>query len=220
MNLSKKKFNKCFHFFIILHALMFFTSCKSDVKIVVQKDSISIKYSTKLGEALFDTVYAFVGEDEEGQIFDTEQFKTVFMESGLKNVLVKSEEIDQISIQAVTDKGNADFISQSSILERSDDGKSVEIIFSKERMLEMYEKMPVMMRSYIDLFMAPVFTEETMTDAEYLELVASVYGQVLADEIADSMVNFEVKNSDGKSKDFSLRLLDLININEGFKLKI
>ena len=77
--------------------------------------------------------------------------------------------------------------------------------------------MPSIMRSYIDLFMAPVFTEEEMSNEEYLELISSVYGQILADEIKTSTVDFIVVLSDGKTKQFSLELIDLINIKTDIK---
>lgn len=199
---------------------LFFTSCKSQIKITVSKNSCTVKYSTKLGKALFDTFYAFAGETESEKIFDTDQFKEIFSEGGLKNVSAESKAIDEISIQGDTDNQNADFIAGSSIIKSSNDGKNVEIDFSKSNLLAMYDKMPSIMRSYIDLFMAPVFTEEEMTDDEYLELISSVYGQILADEIKDSTIDFTVVAADGKTKKFTLKLIDLINIKADIKNKV
>ena len=109
------------------------------------------------------------------------------------------------------------FISGSSIIKSSNNGKNVEIEFSRNNLLKMYDNMPSIMRSYIDLFMAPVFTEEEMSNEEYLELISSVYGQILADEIKTSTVDFIVVLSDGKTKQFSLELIDLINIKTDIK---
>lgn len=176
-----------------------------------------MKYSTKLGKALFDTFYAFAGETESERIFDTEQFKQIFSEGGLKNVSAESKVIDEISIQGDIDGNNGDFISGASIIKSSNNGKNVEIEFSRNNLLKMYDNMPSIMRSYIDLFMAPVFTEEEMSNEEYLELISSVYGQILADEIKTSTVDFIVVLSDGKTKQFSLELIDLINIKTDIK---
>lgn len=193
------------------------TSCKSQIKITFSKNACTVKYSTKLGKALFDTFYAFAGETESERIFDTEQFKQIFSEGGLKNVSAESKVIDEISIQGDIDGNNADFISGASIIKSSNNGKNVEIEFSKNNLLKMYDNMPSIMRSYIDLFMAPVFTEEEMSNEEYLELISSVYGQILADEIKTSTVDFIVVLSDGKTKQFSLELIDLINIKTDIK---
>lgn len=197
--------------------ILFLTSCKSQIKITFSKNACTVKYSTKLGKALFDTFYAFAGETESERIFDTEQFKQIFSEGGLKNVSAESKIIDEISIQGDIDGNNGDFISGSSIIKSSNNGKNVEIEFSRNNLLKMYDNMPSIMRSYIDLFMAPVFTEEEMSNEEYLELISSVYGQILADEIKTSTVDFIVVLSDGKTKQFSLELIDLINIKTDIK---
>lgn len=197
--------------------ILFLTSCKSQIKITFSKNACTVKYSTKLGKALFDTFYAFAGETESERIFDTEQFKQIFSEGGLKNVSAESKVIDEISIQGDIDGNNGDFISSSSIIKSSNNGKNVEIEFSRNNLLKMYDNMPSIMRSYIDLFMAPVFTEEEMSNEEYLELISSVYGQILADEIKTSTVDFIVVLSDGKTKQFSLELIDLINIKTDIK---
>ena len=197
--------------------VLFLTSCKSQIKITFSKNACTVKYSTKLGKALFDTFYAFAGETESEKIFDTEQFKQIFSEGGLKNVSAESKVIDEISIQGDIDGNNGDFISGSSIIKSSNNGKNVEIEFSRNNLLKMYDNMPSIMRSYIDLFMAPVFTEEEMSNEEYLELISSVYGQILADEIKTSTVDFIVVLSDGKTKQFSLELIDLINIKTDIK---
>lgn len=197
--------------------ILFLTSCKSQIKITFSKNACTVKYSTKLGKALFDTFYAFAGETESEKIFDTEQFKQIFSEGGLKNVSAESKVIDEISIQGDIDGNNGDFISGSSIIKSSNNGKNVEIEFSRNNLLKMYDNMPSIMRSYIDLFMAPVFTEEEMSNEEYLELISSVYGQILADEIKTSTIDFIVVLSDGKTKQFSLELIDLINIKTDIK---
>lgn len=197
--------------------ILFLTSCKSQIKITFSKNACTVKYSTKLGKALFDTFYAFAGETESERIFDTEQFKQIFLEGGLKNVSAESKVIDEISIQGDIDGNNGDFISGSSIIKSSNNGKNVEIEFTRNNLLKMYDNMPSIMRSYIDLFMAPVFTEEEMSNEEYLELISSVYGQILADEIKTSTVDFIVVLSDGKTKQFSLELIDLINIKTDIK---
>ena len=54
-------------------------------------------------------------------------------------------------------------------------------------------------RTYLDLFMAPIFTGEKMTQAEYKELVASVYGQELADDMQKGKIVITLTVPDGKS---------------------
>ena len=127
--------------------ILFLTSCKSQIKITFSKNACTVKYSTKLGKALFDTFYAFAGETESERIFDTEQFKQIFSEGGLKNVSAESKVIDEISIQGDIDGNNGDFISGSSIIKSSNNGKNVEIEFSRNNLLKMYDNMQSIMRS-------------------------------------------------------------------------
>ena len=46
--------------------------------------------------------------------------------------------------------------------------------------------MPASMNDYIDLLMAPAFTGETMTQAEYIDVVRSAYGKTIAAELLKS----------------------------------
>ena len=77
-----------------------------------------------------------------------------------------------------------------------------------------------MMKSYIDMFMAPAFSDEEMSDDEYIDLVGSVYGEVVAEEIKNSKINLTLTKLDGKKQKYSVRLLDLINIKKDLVYKI
>jgi len=74
---------------------------------------------------------------------------------------------------------------------------------------------------YLNALMAPIATGEAMTKSEYLILVGSVYGKVIADEISGSTirasVNFpgaiqRVKGGTftGRKADFEIPLLDIL----------
>ena len=193
-------------------------SCKSDIKIKAKKDSCSITYGTVLGNALRDTVSAFSGGEEVA--FDPSQFEEIFSESNLKNVSAKSETKDSIFLSADLDEEKLDFISKSNILSVGANGSSVTLTFSEENLSAMYESMPQTMQAYIDMFMAPSFSGEKMTDEEYLELVSSVYGDFVSDEIKKSVINFTLVNSRGKSTTYEVKLLDIINMKKELVLKI
>lgn len=193
-------------------------SCKSDIKITAKKDSCSISYGTVLGNALRDTVSALSGGEE--VIFAPAQFIEIFSESNLKNVSAKSETKDSIFLSAELDEEKQDFISQANILSVGPNGSSVTLSFSEEKLAAMYENMPQTMQSYIDMFMAPSFTGEKMTDEEYLELVSSVYGDFVSDEIKKSVINFTLENSRGKSASYEVKLLDIINLKKELVFKI
>jgi len=66
------------------------------------------------------------------------------------------------------------------------------------------------------LFMAPVFTGEPMSEKDYTELVASLYGQDLADELASAHLNIALYAPENakKEKPFSISLVTLLTLTE------
>jgi hypothetical protein len=74
---------------------------------------------------------------------------------------------------------------------------------------------------YLNALMAPIATGEELTKAEYLTLVASVYGKGIADEIASSSIRASVNfpgaiqtvkggTFTGKKAEFEIPLLDIL----------
>jgi len=74
---------------------------------------------------------------------------------------------------------------------------------------------------YLSALMAPIATGEALTRPEYLNLVASVYGKAIADEISSSSIRASVNfpgaiqrvkggNFSGKRADFDIPLLDIL----------
>lgn len=81
---------------------------------------------------------------------------------------------------------------------------------SPENLVTMYETCDEETRDLIDLFLSPVFSGEALTEEEYLETVASVYGKDVAEELSKSIVHIEVN---GKKKEIPLpKLLTLDEI--------
>ncbi len=106
---------------------------------------------------------------------------------------------------------------------------SLTLNLSPATMRALYASMDLQTRSYVDLFMAPVFTGEPMSGGEYTALIASVYGKDLAQEIADARMEIMLSaprgekatscsNTDaklsGRSAWFSIPLLDLLVLEE------
>lgn len=106
---------------------------------------------------------------------------------------------------------------------------SLTLNLSPATMRALYASMDLQTRSYVDLFMAPVFIGEPMSGEEYTALIASVYGKDLAQEIADARMEITLtaprgekaascSNADaklsGRSARFSIPLLDLLVLEE------
>ena len=68
------------------------------------------------------------------------------------------------------------------------------------------------------MLMSPTFTDDEMTDEEYLDLISSVYGQKLADEISSSTIKFVLESPSGKVSRHTVSLLTLLNLTGNIKL--
>lgn len=219
--MSLTKFSSCIAAGAVFLSAVFFCSCDCNLSVVEKKGGYKVSYSAVLGAGLLDTVGALSDDgsnDGSEVIFSPEEIQNVFKDSGLANVKAESVKAESLAIEAETAANAADFISKSGIIKA--DKKSFSLVFTKKNLLALYNGMPGMMKSYIDMFMAPAFSDEEMSDDEYIDLVGSVYGEVVAEEIKNSKINLTLTKLDGKKQKYSVRLLDLINIKKDLVYKI
>lgn len=64
--------------------------------------------------------------------------------------------------------------------------RTVSVTISRDSVHAALATMPATMNDYIDLLMAPAFTGETLSQAEYIDVVRSAYGKTIADELLKS----------------------------------
>ncbi len=69
-------------------------------------------------------------------------------------------------------------------------------------------------KSVMDLFMTPVVTGEEMPASEYKDLVALVYGDKLADDLEASKVEITIASPSGRSKTYTIPLVELLTLSE------
>ena len=61
----------------------------------------------------------------------------------------------------------------------------------------------------LDLFLAPVFNDEDMTEAEYIEMVGAFYGSEAAKEIDQSLVKINLISKDGSKQSLAYPLTQI-----------
>lgn len=142
--------------------------------------------------------------------FDAEQIKFSMSQAGFENVNASANADNSFSVgfsmpdfsdaNEISGKGKSNPFFSSGIFNHGQDGKPY-LEISSEKLQSLYEKLPFEIQSYLDMLMAPSFTGEKMSDEEYLELLASVYGQSLADEIKNSKINFVFVKTNANSTD-------------------
>ncbi|MBQ9237993.1 MAG: hypothetical protein IJ191_01555 [Treponema sp.] len=176
---------------IKIGATLLLTSCTSTFTLHIQSDvTAALSYDTTFGPAVMETIQALT-QHVSGQTnspFDTAEFVEQCTALGFRDVVVRTPTAARLVITAKSTSAD-DIIHRSGMLQPAPrDSKTVLCTLSPETLSQIYAALPETARAYIDVFIAPVFTGDNMSHEEYLALVASVYGQALADEIAAAVV--------------------------------
>lgn len=150
-----------------------FFSCKNEISITADNaDGYTIEKCTlELGKALTQTLSDLT------QYNDVNIEETFFSEKEIKRLCDDSSFTDNF-------------------VYRSENSLSVKV--SPEILQQTYLLLSDEEKSYMDLLMAPSITGEKMSLEEYSDLVASVYGQELADELYEGRLYLNLGCPSGK----------------------
>ena len=189
---------------------LLFASCTSAIELHANDDgSVNILYDAAFDSAFIEIMQSLSGES--GQpLFDADETASQFRAAGIKDVRVASPANTSLGIALRLPKEGNDPVSRSGCISRS--GHSLSITVSPASCATLYKLLPDTLQSYIDLFMAPVFLGEAMSQNEYLDLIASVYGEALADEAARAKIkiSFFAPNGEKAIKTIECPLTDLL----------
>ncbi|WP_407398500.1 hypothetical protein [Treponema sp.] len=196
---------------IYLICLMAFTGCASKLLVKpLENNCAQISLELELGKILentLDTAMSGLNEIEgtrtQNEIFDLPSIKKSIENAGYKNVEISSPERTRLNLSFA---GKFDFI-------ESDTDKTT-LIVTPEAMQKFSNSLGEEFKSIMDLFMAPVLSDENMSNEEYAELVAVVYGQPLAEEMLKSKMEFSIASPKGKTKAYKIPLVDLLTLSE------
>ena len=201
--------------FVFAAALLFlpllFTSCTSSVELRANGDgSVNITYDAAFGSAFTEIMQSLSGGGA-SPLFDADEMAAQFRAAGVNDVCIVSPADTSLGIRLRLPKNGIDPVSQAGCISRSDNALSLTL--SPESCAKLYTLLPETMQSYIDLCMAPLFLGDPMPQSEYVDLIASVYGQALADELKRSKIKISLFTpNDGKkaSKTVELSLTELL----------
>ncbi len=205
-------------FILLLTSLFFLAGCSSQLEISAMEDCSShLDFKLELGSVITQTIESITqGLTEienasanvavkETEIFSKELIENAFKVSDFKNINVKIPEKDKLNLsldfpspvnqKVTTDRGNfkaANFITCTK--------NSLTLILSPEILRELSKNFNEESRTYLDLLMAPVFSDdEQMTSSEYIDLVEVVYGEKLAKELEKATVKISLIPPKGKT---------------------
>ena len=180
---------------------IFLVSCTTEVTLSVQKDdSVEIHFEGGAGEAFTKMISsaAGVGMNSDGSnVVDTEAVSYELAKAGFSNVKVEQKAGGLVLIN-MSDKKSSSYIFTSGII-KSEKGK-LSAAITRKSLEDFYNSADEQSRMTLDLFLAPVFNNETMSEAEYLEMLGSFYGNGAADEVSKSVVKINLISKDGSKQ--------------------
>ncbi len=156
---------------------------------------MNITFAGGSGQAFTKMILSATGGEE--QFLDTKEIDYELSKNGFTNVKSESKKTGEIRI-FMTDEKQSSYIFKSGVALVED--KQLKLNITKKSLADFYNSADEQTRMVLDLFLAPVFNDEEMTEAEYLETLGTFYGEEAAKEVADSFVNITLIDEGGKSQ--------------------
>lgn len=190
---------------LLFFSVFLFFSCSAEIVFEVKKDgNVKISYDGDLSGDFLQFLINQNGKNAELDLenienteLDVEDLTESLKNSGFENVQILSGKLKNILI-TMEDKSQKSVLFYSKLLKMQNGSLSVD--FSYENLRNFYENADEQLQSDLDLLLAPVFNDEKMTETEYLETIATFYGEKMASELAESFISLIVINIDGKQQ--------------------
>jgi hypothetical protein len=198
----------------VFAVVLFLSACTASVEIHAAADGkTAVKYDAEFGTAFVEMMRS-LSDTGSGPLFDASSITEQFRKAGIPDVKAASGSDSSLTISALLQADSKDFISASGCVSYT--SGSMTLTVSPEKLSALYTSLPETVKSYIDLFMAPVFSGDVMTAAEYTDLISSVYGKPLGDEVAAAQVTIVLYGPDGsgRKKTVTVPLTDILTASK------
>lgn len=213
--------------FLILSVLfcLCFSSCKVFLSLTQnQNGDVNVEFSGIPEEAFINTIKSFLATDSESTtnknlIIDTAQIKSFLINSGFTNVEVSNQIGANVDIKMTIPKDKT-FIFDSKLVfsNNSESNSSFGIELSPATLQTFYANTDEQIISILDILISPAFYGEEISEEEYIETIASLYGNDVAAEMDKSQIYITLKNKSGKTLKKSLPLKTLLTLKQSIKI--
>jgi hypothetical protein len=160
-------------------------SCSPRVQISIAGDSkTGVQVTSKALPGTSELIRSFNTLGKGTPVLNVEDIKTSFTRAGFNKVQAISSDGISLQIDASAETGEKAF----SVLNKAIayEPSSFQITLSSDTIPEILTLVPSDTVEYLDFLMAPLLTGEQMSEGDYKELIASVYGQTIARELSES----------------------------------
>ena len=223
--------------------LLLFFSCAAGIEGEVREGgAVDLSLKTSLGprmSSLIRSLRGFMGDTADVPMLDGNSISQSMAASpGVQAVSLKntgpSALEGTISISKVEDfltagGSKARFVTYTEGREAG--SSSIIIALDKDSAPEILTRLSSEAEEYLSALMAPAVVGETSTRQEYLQLITSVYGRPLADEIAASRLKVSIDfprpvkavsggNASGKRVEFDVPILDILVLEQPLRYEV
>ena len=180
---------------LIILSVFLAVSCTTEVTLIVKSDdSVDIRFEGGAGEAFTKMISSAAGVGAGTEVIDTDAVSYELAKAGFSSVKVEQKKDSSVLIN-VSDKNQSSYIFSSGII-KSDKGV-LSTAVTRKSLEDFYNSADEQTRMTLDLFLAPVFNNEIMSEEEYLEMLGSFYGEAAAKEVAESVIKINLISKDG-----------------------
>ena len=222
------KKNRFFKFIFLTFSFLFccgFSSCKVFLSLTQnQNGDVYVEFSGIPEEAFINTIKSFLANDSESTtnknlIIDTAQINSFLINSGFTNVEVSNQIGANVDIKMTIPKDKT-FIFDSKLVFSDNSGvnSNFGIELSPATLQTFYANADEQIISILDILISPAFYGEEISEEEYIETIASLYGNDVADEMNKSQIYITLKNKSGKVVKKSLPLKTLLTLKQSVKI--
>lgn len=192
-------------------------SCTTEITLELKKDgSVDVDFSGTAGNAftaLITSASGMTGEEktDASVIFDTKQIEYEMGSNGFSKVKVASKKGTDLAV-TMTDKNGKSALFTSGVV-KVENGK-LSASLSPQTLVKFYKTADSQTVQFLDMLLAPIFNDEQMSEEEYLEVLASFYGEDIATEMKNSSFRITLKNPDGSQTVQNIKFVKLLTLSE------
>ena len=202
-----------------------FSSCNVFLSLTQnQNGDVNVEFSGIPEEAFINTIKSFLATDSESTtnknlIIDTTQIKSFLVNSEFTNVEVSNQIGANVDIKMTIPKDKT-FIFDSKLVfsNNSESNSSFGIELSPATLQTFYANADEQIISILDILISPAFYGEEISEEEYIETIASLYGNDVAAEMNKSEIYITLKNKSDKILKKSLPLKTLLTLKQSIKI--
>lgn len=185
----------------LLAAFFIFSACAPRITVTASgadtaELAIAAGFSRATEQTLKSIMGAIAGEaDADVPLFTADDLATVLRRTGLQGVTASASGED-VAAHGTIPRVSQSALAAAGILTMSE--KSLALAFGPAQYQTLYDMTDEETQAYADLLMIPALSGETLTPAEYTDLLASMYGPSLAKELTESAFTVILAAPDGK----------------------